>query len=197
MSCEDMKIEESIYVTNREDWRAWLEKNHASKKEVWLVNYKKPSTKANIPYDDAVEEALCFGWIDSIIQKIDDEKYARKYTPRVNSAKWSASNKARVAKMIQSGKMTEAGLAKVTFLMPDGSAESPHQTQEIEPVIPEPIRQILMGSAGAWDNFNRLAPSYRRQYIRWIMFPKKIETRIKRAREAVGLLERGEKPGLR
>jgi uncharacterized protein YdeI (YjbR/CyaY-like superfamily) len=192
-----MKIEESIYVTNREDWRAWLENNHASKKEVWLVSYKKPSTNANIPYDDAVEEALCFGWIDSIIQKIDDEKYARKFTPRVNNTKWSASNRTRVAKMIQAGRMTEAGLAKVTFLMPDGSVESPQPTQEIEPVIPEPIRQILMGSAAAWDNYNRLTPSYRRQYIRWIMFPKKEETRLERARQAVGLLERGEKLGLR
>ena len=184
-------------MTNREEWRAWLEKNHASSKVVWLVYYKKPSTRANIPYDDAVEEALCFGWIDSIIQKIDDEKYARKFTPRVNNTKWSASNRSRVAKMIREGRMTETGLAKVTFPIPDNSEESLQPITQTELVIPEPIRQILTGNPTAWENFNRLAPSYRRQYIRWILFPKKEETQLKRARQAVELLARGEKLGLR
>lgn len=157
-----MKIEKSLYVANREEWRAWLEKNYAREKEVWLVYYKKPSAKVNIPYDDAVEEALCFGWIDSIIQKIDDEKYARKFTPRVNNAKWSASNMSRVAKMIQEGKMTEIGMAKVTFPIPDSSSERPKSTLSAELVIPEHIRQILTANAKAWENFNRLVASYRR-----------------------------------
>ncbi len=192
-----MKITKSLYVTNRDDWRAWLEKNHARESEVWLVYYKKPSTNANIPYEDAVEEALCFGWIDSIIQKIDDEKYARKFTPRVNDAKWSASNMKRVAKMIREGKMTGVGLAKVTFTIPNDLEESPKPAAQPGPVIPEHIRRVLIANPTAWDNFNRLAPSYRKQYIRWIMFAKKVETQLKRAEEAAGLLERGEKLGLR
>jgi len=192
-----MNIAKSLYVTNRDDWRAWLEKNHARESEVWLVYYKKPSTNANIPHDDAVEEALCFGWIDSIIQKIDDEKYARKFTPRVNNAKWSSSNIKRVAKMIREGKMTGVGLAKVTFTIPDDLDESPKPAVQPEVVIPEHIRQVLIANPTAWDNFNRLAPSYRKQYVRWITFAKKEETQLKRAQEAVELLERGEKLGLR
>jgi uncharacterized protein YdeI (YjbR/CyaY-like superfamily) len=192
-----VKIEKSLYVTNREDWQAWLAKNYASESEVWLIYYKKPSNNPNIPYDDAVEEALCFGWIDSIIQKIDDEKYARKFTPRVNTAKWSASNKIRVAKMVREERMTEAGLAKVTFPIPDSPEESPKPAAQTELFIPEYIRQVLMANPTAWDNFNRLAPSYRKQYIRWILFAKKEENQLKQAQEAVGLLERGEKLGLR
>ncbi len=115
-----MKIEHSLYVTNRQDWRSWLEKNYASQGEVWLIFYKKPSPNANISYEDAVEEALCFGWIDSLIQKIDDETYGRKFTPRAINAKWSPSNRRRVAKLVREGRMTEAGLAKVTFSLADG-----------------------------------------------------------------------------
>jgi uncharacterized protein YdeI (YjbR/CyaY-like superfamily) len=192
-----MRIENSLYVSNREDWRAWLEKYYASESEIWLIFYKKPSKYPNLSYDDAVEEALCFGWVDSIIQKIDDEKYARKFTPRVNTAKWSASNLARAAKMVKEGKMTKVGLAKITVPLPDSSQADQKPATQAELTIPEGIRQVLMANPRAWDNFNRLAPSYRRQYIRWIMFPKREETWLKRAREALELLERGEKLGLR
>ena len=80
-----MKTTETLYVTNRDDWRSWLEQNYTIKKEIWLIYYKKHSRKPRIPYDDAVEEAICFGWIDSIIQKIDEEKFAQKFTPRTNT----------------------------------------------------------------------------------------------------------------
>src|SRR5256885_14789235 len=108
-----MKISKTLYVTSRDDWRAWLEKNHETEKEVWLIYYKKHTNRPRIPYDDAVEEALCFGWIDSIVQKIDDERYAQKFTPRKSSSKWSESNKRRVRKLLQEGRMTQAGLAKI------------------------------------------------------------------------------------
>ncbi len=192
-----MKIENTLYVSNREDWRAWLEGNYAGEKEVWLVFYKKPSTNPNIPYDDAVEEALCFGWIDSIIQKIDDESYVRKFTPRINNANWSPSNIQRVEKMIREGRMTEAGMAKVTFSVPTGAVQSRRPAEPAELSIPEKVRQVLMANSKAWENFNRLAPTYRKQYIRWITYAKREETQIKRAQEAVELLERGEKLGLR
>jgi len=104
---------EELYVTNRDDWRAWLKENHSTQKEVWLIYYRKHSGKPSIPYDDSVEEALCFGWVDSIIKKIDSEKFARKFTPRKGKSRWSESNKKRVAKMIREGKMTEVGLARI------------------------------------------------------------------------------------
>jgi uncharacterized protein YdeI (YjbR/CyaY-like superfamily) len=104
---------EELYVANRDDWRAWLKENHDARKEVWLIYYKKQTGKPSISYDDSVEEALCFGWVDSIIKKIDDEKFARKFTPRTGKSTWSEANKKRVEKMIREGKMTETGLAKI------------------------------------------------------------------------------------
>ncbi|MGB2982026.1 MAG: hypothetical protein WBC77_12350, partial [Candidatus Zixiibacteriota bacterium] len=103
-------MSKTLYVTNRDDWRAWLRKNHSSQKEVWLIYYKKHTGKPRIPYDDAVEEALCYGWIDSTIKRIDEEKYAQKFTPRSEKSNWSELNKRRAKKMIREGRMTQAGL---------------------------------------------------------------------------------------
>jgi len=108
-----MKITEKLHVTNRDEWLAWLRENHDTKKGVWLLHYKKHTGKPSIPYDDAIEEALCFGWIDSIIKKIDDEKFARRFTPRKGKSRWSELNKKRARKMMKAGKMTEAGIAKI------------------------------------------------------------------------------------
>src|SRR4030042_3503799 len=106
-----MKIGETLYVADRNAWRKWLIKNHNKKKEIWLIYYKKNSGKKRIPYDDAVEEALCFGWIDSIVKTIDTEKYAQKFTPRNRRTVWSKINVDRMKRMIKQGKMTEAGSA--------------------------------------------------------------------------------------
>lgn len=100
-----MKITNMLYVTNRKDWRTWLGKNHDIEKEVWLIYYKKHTETARIPYDDAVEEAICFGWIDSTVKKIDEDRYAQKFTPRKGRSKWSQKNIKRAEKMIQEGKM--------------------------------------------------------------------------------------------
>jgi len=108
-----MKLTDELYVTNRDDWRQWLRKNYATKKEICLIYYKKHTGKPSIPYDDSVEEALCYGWIDNIIRRIDDEKFARSFTPRKPKSEWSEANKKRARKMIKEGKMTEAGLAKI------------------------------------------------------------------------------------
>ncbi len=108
-----MKISASLYVSTREEWRAWLEQHHQGESEVWLIYYKAHTGQPSIPYEDSVEEALCFGWIDSIIQKLDEDRYARKFTPRTNTARWSEPNRRRVAKLIREGRMTAAGLAKI------------------------------------------------------------------------------------
>ncbi len=108
-----MKITKTLYVTTRDEWRSWLEENHKSEKEIWLIYYKKHTGKPRIPYDDAVEEALCFGWIDSIIKRIDEEKYTQKFSPRKQNSAWSDLNKKRVKKLIEEGKMTKAGYETV------------------------------------------------------------------------------------
>jgi uncharacterized protein YdeI (YjbR/CyaY-like superfamily) len=96
----------TLYVTNRTDWRSWLRKHHDREKEIWLIYYKQLTGKPRIPYEDAVEEALCFGWIDSTVKRLDQERYAQKFTPRRANSHWSVLNKKRAKKMIQAGKMT-------------------------------------------------------------------------------------------
>lgn len=192
-----MKISKTLYVTSRDEWRAWLEKNHEAEKEVWLIYYKKHTNQPRIPYDDAVEEALCFGWIDSIVQKIDDERYAQKFTPRKSSSKWSESNKRRIRKLLKEGKLTQAGLAKISegVLKTEEGSKSARKTKEL--VIPSYLSEALRANKKAWENFNNLPPSYRRQYVGWIATAKKEETRKKRIREAIELLARNEKLGMR
>jgi len=102
-----------LYLTDRDQWRDWLSVNHAAEAGIWLVFYKKETSRLTIAYEAAVEEAICFGWIDSIIKKIDTARYARKFTPRTDKSKWSPLNKKRASKMIKERRMTEVGLAKI------------------------------------------------------------------------------------
>ena len=186
----------TLYVNNRKDWREWLEKNHATRKEIWLIYYKKHSSKSRIPYDDAVEEALCFGWIDSIIKKIDDEKYAQKFTPRKQNSLWSELNKKRVNQMMGQGKMTEAGLALIKVAKKNGRwNEVIHRGEFSE--IPGELIIVLAKNKKARENFDALASSYKKQYIGWIMTAKKHETREKRLKEAIILLEKNQKLGMK
>ena len=181
-----------LYVRDRKEWRAWLEKHHASETKVWLVYYKKHTGRARISYDDAVEEALCYGWIDSIVKTLDEDRYIQKFTPRVNNRKWSALNLERVKKLIQEGRMTEAGSSKIPRALapppPRYSADSP---------LPGFFAEALAASPTAAENFRQLAPSYRRDFVRWVTEAKREETRQRRLAEAIRLLERNEKLGLK
>ena len=137
-----------------------------------------------------MEEALCFGWIDSIVRTIDENRYAQKFTPRKAKSKWSDSNLKRFAKLVREGKMTAAGLAKA----PPADVEP---TPAADDSVPGYIESALRENGAAWTSFTDLAPSYRRLYIRWIEDAKRQETRRRRLAEAVGRLERGEKLGLK
>lgn len=191
-----MKTTGKLYVTNRDDWRAWLRRNHDAKKEVWLIYYKKHTGKPRIPYDDAVEEALCFGWIDSIIKKIDDEKFAQKFTPRKGKSKWSELNKRRARKMIKEGKMTEAGLAKIQDAKNSGEWFKTASVRR-ELVIPPYMEKALATNKKALDYFNNLANSYKRQLVGWITSAKREKTRKRRLTEAISLLEQNKKLGMK
>ena len=190
-----MEIHKTLYVTTREEWRTWLTKHYQSETEVWLIYYKKHTGQPRISYDHAVEEALCFGWIDSIVKKIDDEKFAQKFTPRRDCTKWSALNKRRLRKLILEGRMTERGLAKIDLVILGEEPESKQSKGDVG--VPHFVKQALMANAKAWENFRNLAPSYRRHYIGWIMHAAKEETRERRLREAVSLLEQNKKLGLK
>jgi uncharacterized protein YdeI (YjbR/CyaY-like superfamily) len=187
-----------LRLTDRDTWRAWLAENHDREREVWLVYSKARTGKPRIGYEDAVEEALCFGWIASIVRRLDDEFYAQKFTPRKAGSRWSALNRRRVAKLIREGRMTQAGLTKV----PDPAAgrvgkEAEAGNRGEEPALPPAIKRELRANKAAWLFFSRLAPSYRRNYIRWVMSAKKDETRLRRLREAISLLAQNRKLGLK
>lgn len=191
-----MKITEKLHVTNRDDWRAWLSQNYDTEKEVWLIHYKRHTGKPRIPYDDAVEEALCFGWIDSLVKKLDDEKFAQKFTPRKRKSKWSEANKKRARKMIKEGKMKKAGLAKIREAKNNGEwFKTAPVEKELE--IPAYIRKAFATNEKAQDNFNNLANGYKKQLVGWITSAKKEETRKRRLTEAVQLLKQNKKLGMK
>ena len=152
-----MEVGKTLYVTSREEWRAWLTKHYQSETEVWLIYYKKHTGQPRISYDHAVEEALCFGWIDSIVKTIDNEKFAQKFTPRHDWTRWSALNKRRLRKLIGEGRMTEAGLAKIDLGMLGATPQAKRSQGDLD--IPRFVKQALMANAKAWENFRNLAPS--------------------------------------
>ena len=191
-----MKITGKLHVTSRDDWRAWLRKNHSTKKEIWLIYYKRHTGKPRILYDDAVEEALCFGWIDSLVKKIDDEKFAQKFTPRKGRSKWSEANKKRARKMIKEGKMTKAGLAKIREAKSNGEWFKTAPVKK-ELVIPSYIKKAFATNEKALNNFNNLANGYKRQLVGWITSAKREETRKRRLTEAIRLLEQNKKLGMK
>ncbi len=185
-----------VYLKTRDEWRTWLSKHHTTDTYVWLVFFKKETGKPTIEYDASVEEALCFGWVDSIIKKIDTERYVRKFTPRKLESLWSDSNKKRVKKMIAQGRMTEFGLARIAEARQSGLwYKSPRPNISFE--IPEEFDRALQQNKKAQQFFEQLAPSYQRQYIGWITVAKRLETKEKRIKESVALLERGEKLGMK
>lgn len=185
-----------IYVTDREQWREWLTEHHGGEAGVWLIFYKKDTRKPTIGYEDAVEEALCFGWIDSIIKKIDDTRYVRKFTPRKDKSTWSALNRKRASKMIKEGRMTDIGLAKIKTARKAGLWEKDGRLQISFDVPPE-LTKALSQNKKAKENFDKLAPSYRRQYIGWIAVAKRAETKKRRIEESIALLEKGKKLGMK
>jgi uncharacterized protein YdeI (YjbR/CyaY-like superfamily) len=158
-----------------------------------MVFHKKHTGIPSIPYDDAVEEALCFGWIDSLIRRLDDRRYARKFTPRRPGSVWSPTNKERAERMIAAGRMTGAGLALIEHAKDTGAwereAERPNPSDK---PLPAELRRALEQHPRAAERFRALAPSERRRYIGWIGAAKRSETRERRTREAIAKLQRGE-----
>lgn len=191
-----VKNTKEIHMTSRHDWRAWLEENHDTKNEIWLIFYKKHTGKPNISYDEAVEEALCFGWIDSIIKKIDDDKFVRKFTPRKPGSKWSESNKKRASRMINEGKMTEAGMVLVSQAKEKGIWQKKSRPKR-HFTIPLYVETALKSNEKALENFNKLAKSYKKQYIGWVDSAKREETRKRRLAEVINLLEKNKRLGMK
>jgi uncharacterized protein YdeI (YjbR/CyaY-like superfamily) len=178
----------TLDVSSRQAWRAWLEKNHATESEIWLVFHKRHTGKPSIALSDAIDEALCFGWIDSLIKRLDGDRYARKFTPRKADSKWSTINRRRYAQLKADGLLAAAGLARKPT---NRSGDAPQVG-----AVPRYIKKALQANPRAWAQFEKLPPSLRRNCLAWIASAKKDETRQKRLREIIKRLAAGERPGL-
>lgn len=179
---------------SRDRWRSWLSENAAVDKEAWLVLHKKRTGRASITLEEATEEALCFGWIDSSLQRIDDDSYALRYTPRRKRSPWSEINRRRAAKLIRQGRMTDGGLAAIEEAKRNGEwSKAPHSEDVSR--VPVDLRRALAANERARTAFAKLAPSYKRQFLGWIANAKTDATRARRIEKTISLLEANRKLG--
>jgi uncharacterized protein YdeI (YjbR/CyaY-like superfamily) len=194
-----MKAMKRFASTDRSAWRFWLAANYASEREVWVVFQKKHTGQICMSYEDSVEEALCFGWIDSTVKRLDDDTYARKFTPRTDNSNWSESNKLRVAKCIKEGRMTAIGLAKVAYANPENyQSRTKLSAKPAKPIaLPSFLSRALRADTTVWKNFNSLPPSHQRNYIGWIIQAKREETQERRLNEAIRMLAENKRLGLK
>jgi uncharacterized protein YdeI (YjbR/CyaY-like superfamily) len=184
-----------LYLTSRKEWRMWLEENHDTAEEVWLRYYKKPSGKPRIPYDAAVEEALCFGWIDGKIKRIDEDYYIQRFTPRRPGSRWSKYNVDRIRKLIREGLMDKAGLKAFQEAL-DKPELIYDDRRDGNPVMPDDLNDKLSKNKTALENFMNFPQSSRRIYIEWLNSSKKPETRLRRIEKIIGFAEKNHKPGM-
>ena len=157
-----MNVGKTLYVTNRKQWRSWLSKNHKKEKEIWLIYYRKDSGKPRLPYNDSVEEALCYGWIDSIAKPRNSESWVQRYSPRKPKSVLSPMNRERVLRLIKMGKMTRAGLEAIQQQLQQ------HSSASKQIVFPKDILAALKSNSAAWKNFQKFPASYKRIRIGWI-----------------------------
>ncbi|MFH1465044.1 MAG: YdeI/OmpD-associated family protein [Pseudomonadota bacterium] len=181
----------TIACPDRAAWRAWLQEHHASARVIWLRFNKKHTGEPGVRYEEAVQEALCYGWIDSIVRRLDERAYLQKFTPRTNTAKWSVSNRRRLKALVAEGRMTPAGLAVVGHALDAPVVEPPRPPE----LLPPELDARLQAAPEAAAAFAALPPSHRRQYVGWITQAKREPTRLRRLDEAIARLSRGERLG--
>lgn len=172
----------SVHPKTVADWRAWLRSNHASARGVWLVSYKRATGRPFVEYEDAVLEALCYGWIDGQLRPIDDRRSSLLFTPRKLGSGWARSNKERVKRLIAEGRMLPAGLAKIEAAKKDGSWALLDSVEAL--AVPADLRKAL-ATAGAARKFDALSASARKQHLYALVTAKKPETRAKRIGDIV------------
>jgi uncharacterized protein YdeI (YjbR/CyaY-like superfamily) len=182
-----MNSAERVHIENRNEWRAWLEKNHERQGGIWLVTFKKHCADKYVPYDDIVEEALCFGWIDSVTRKLDGDRSMLWLSPRKPGSGWSKLNKERVERTIAAGLMTPAGLEKIDAAKQDGSWNALDAIEALE--IPSDLDEALASYPSARGNFDAFPRSVRRGILEWIATAKRPQTRAKRIEETARLAE--------
>ena len=181
----------------RQAWREWLARNHDRSKGLWLAYYKKGTGKRSVTYEEALQDALCYGWIDSTVGRIDAERYKQKYTPRNVKSVWSASNKARVEKLIAEGRMAPPGLAKVEAAKRNGSWKSLDDIDRIGrgADVPSDLLEALAREPRAKTAFEGRPPSEKKLWAYWVLSAKRPETRARRIAETVKRVLANRRPG--
>ena len=187
-----MKDVEEFCPRNNADWRTWLELNHAKKEAVWLIFYKKKSANHNLSWGESVNEALCFGWIDSTKRTIDDEKYIQYFSKRKAKSNWSKVNKEKVNTLIAQGLMKEAGYKSIEIAKNNGSWTILDDVEAL--VIPEDLKWEFTNYEGSREYFDSLSKSVKKTLLYWIVSAKRKETRQKRVLEVVENASSNQKP---
>lgn len=187
-SVREHKGKPAVYVPDRKSWRAWLERNGKTSMGVWLVFYKKASGKSRVSYDEAVEEALCFGWIDAVVNAVDDECFVQWFAPRKPKGTWSALNKKRVAELTAKGLMRPEGQVHIDAAQADGRWEGLDAHERLE--VPDDLAAALKRekARATWDGFS---PSSRKGILTWIGMAKKADTRAARVEKTASMAARG------
>lgn len=187
----------TFHPKTRSQWRKWLEKNHTTSPGIWLIYYKTKTGKRKFSYDEAVEEALCFGWIDSLPRKLDNERSMLKYTPRKSKSVWSKLNKERVERLIANKQMTAAGIAVIELAKKNGSWDTLNNSDfhADNNSLPPELEKALKKNKTALANFNNFAPGFRKQFLSWIDSAKQPVTREARIKQTVLMAIANKKPG--
>jgi uncharacterized protein YdeI (YjbR/CyaY-like superfamily) len=190
-----MEINTAIDLKDNQEWRKWLKHNHDQATEVWLVIFKKHSEQSGLRYDEALEEALCFGWIDGKMKSIDRYKFFLRFSPRKSKSLWSQRNKDKAEKLIAQGRMATAGLVRIETAKKNGTWEEAY-TNKKKDEIPTDLEAVLLENPTAWLNFQQFANSYRNMYIGWVISAKTESTRKRRIEEVVKRSVSNKKPGI-
>lgn len=169
---------------HRNHWRRWLEKNHATETEAWLIIYKNKFKDHGLTLGEAIEEALCFGWIDGTLRSLDEKRYRLRYSPRRPKSIWAQSNIQRVQRLIAEGKMTEAGYRKIAEAKESGEWDAAQRRERVDR-IPHDLESALRRIRGALSAYRSLPASRKKQYLYWIQSAKREETRQRRIRKIV------------
>lgn len=177
-----------------DQWRQWLAEHHDSEAEVWIIFHKLHTGVASIDYKDALDEALCFGWVDSLVKRLDDRRFARKFTPRRADSRWSAINRKRYAELKANGRLKPPGINRPPT---DRTYEPRPVRYQVPSNVPAYIQSALRKHPAAWRTFKALAPSHQRRYLGWIETAKRDETKVRRLNEAIRLLTAGKMLGLK
>lgn len=182
-----MEEKEHLYFKNADEWRTWLHENHHSSKGIYLLFYKVSSDYESMRWEEAVQVAICYGWIDSTVKKINEHQRRQLFTPRKDKSVWSKLNKTYIEKLIQENAMHESGLRKIEIAKQNGSWNSLDEVENH--IIPEDLQLAFDDNPKAWSNYQSFSPSYRKSYLYWLNQAKRIETRDKRIKEIILLCE--------